>query len=77
LPRIRGILDEGAELALAGPQLFLCLLAFGDVGGEPENILRLARSIALEGEFDARTNETAVPEEIALLDVEAIDFASR
>jgi len=55
-----GVLDEGAELALAGAQLFLDALALGNVGGEAENILRLTSGVPQEGKFDVGPNEAAI-----------------
>src|SRR6266849_2409853 len=70
------VLNEGAEMALAGAQLFFSALAFGNVGGQAENILRLARTIAQEGKFDFCPNEPAIPEEIPLVEVAMIEFAA-
>jgi hypothetical protein len=69
------VLDEGAKLALTGAQLFLGAFALGNVGGEAENIMRSARCVAHEGEFHVCPNQAAIPEEIALVDVEMIDLA--
>jgi hypothetical protein len=70
-----GVFDEGAEMALAGAQLLLGALALGNVGGEAENIMRSACCVAHEGEFHVCPNQAAIPEEIALVELEMIDFA--
>src|ERR1700719_1182473 len=69
------VFDEGAELALAGAQLFLGALALGNVSGKAENVLRCARGIAQKGKFYAGRNAATVPQEVALVKVEMIELS--
>src|SRR6202021_3109748 len=69
------VFDEGAELALAGAQLFLGTLAFSNVGGKAEDVLRCARGVAQEGKFHTGGNAATVPQDVALVKVEMVELA--
>src|SRR5580765_6973679 len=50
------------------------MLAFGDIGGQPQYVLRNSGRVAQERKFHVRPDTTSITSKVALLKVEMIHF---